>query len=282
METFKTITEHLLPPVLIIVAGVLTMLGRYLMKWLAHKLRAEQFYEQQAVEAAVDRVVSSAVSYAEQMALSWARDKQELATGPRKLDWALGYIRREMMEQRLPEMARDRMVDLIEARLGSPEAPGEAVRAQDAMMKLRSSAITGAVLCLFLAACGGATSIERATRAYGSVRAVHTRAVQTLRTVISEDLRDHCSEAADPSGCVQERAARWSATQSAVNAAAASLDVSADALLLWAERNQPNDVPAELCPVIAESVEAVRAYMTMLDDLGHGLPLPGTAVWECE
>lgn len=121
MDYVATIAGHLLPIILTILAGVLTLLGTYALRWLRKRLGLERLVADDAITAAVAEIVAGGVAYAEQAERRWRRGfEPPPADSPRaKLDAALEWAAREIRRRELPEQARDRLVDMIEARLGS-------------------------------------------------------------------------------------------------------------------------------------------------------------------
>jgi hypothetical protein len=121
MDYLATAAEHLLPPLLVILSGVLTALGVAALRWLRARLGLEHLVTDEAIDAAVRDVVAAAAAYAEQLAHRWRIGLDPMPADPAraKLEIALSFVARELRRRQLPEQARDRLVDLLEARLGS-------------------------------------------------------------------------------------------------------------------------------------------------------------------
>ncbi len=132
----KVVTEALIPPVALVVAGVAAALGRSLLRFLNARFGTEEVTARLNAEALFNQFIDGGIAFAEQKALIWARDRGSLPSGSLKLKWAIDFIKAQMKEHSLPERARDFLVDRIEARLGNPAAPGESVRGQEAVLKL--------------------------------------------------------------------------------------------------------------------------------------------------
>jgi hypothetical protein len=156
----KVATESLLPVVLTLVSGAMLILGRYVHRWLAAKLGVEQLIAEEKRDALVRDVIDGGIARSEQRTVQWARERGELPPGPAKLEWALKWIVDELHRRGLPELGRDQLAELVEARLGDPRAPGEADRASAVLYRLRgddvdrersTAAARGAVLFAVLA-----------------------------------------------------------------------------------------------------------------------------------
>lgn len=158
MDYLKVMAEHLLPPLLVILAGVAGIVGRYVIRWLSVRLGVEELTRTSRVASLWTRAVDTGIAAAEHGALVWAREHGELMPGPAKLARALSVARDEAARMRLPELARDTLVDLIEARLGDPSAPGQSVSGEDAVHALRAGVPPAllAILVLILPATLGA------------------------------------------------------------------------------------------------------------------------------
>lgn len=139
----KVVTEALLPVVLSIVGGMLLMLGKFAHRWLAQKLQVEELVAEEKRDDLVRKVVEGGISYAEQRALQWAREHGALPDGAAKMRWALTWIATELDRRGLPALAKARIEDLIESRLGDPRAPGDADRAGAVAARLRGAEVDG-------------------------------------------------------------------------------------------------------------------------------------------
>jgi hypothetical protein len=137
----KVITEALLPALLSILTGALLVLGRYAHRWLARKLDIEDMVAEEHRDALVRSIVETGTALAEQRGLKWARERGELPAGAQKLQWALDWIVAELQRRGLPEHARDELIDLIDASLANPAAPGDATRASVVASRLRGSEV---------------------------------------------------------------------------------------------------------------------------------------------
>lgn len=132
----KVVTEALIPPVALVVAGVAAALGRSLLRFLNARFGTEEIAVRLNAEKLLVQILDEGIAFAEQKGLVWARNVGELPEGALKLGWALDFVKVQMKEHRLPERTRDYLVDRIEARLGNPSAPGESIRGNDAALKL--------------------------------------------------------------------------------------------------------------------------------------------------
>lgn len=104
-------TDALLPALLTILAGVLTTLGYALHRWLAARLRLESLVTEEARDRLADRAVALAVDAVEQL----ARRAVEPMSPDAKRILAIDIAASEMRRHGLPELARDRLVEMIEA-----------------------------------------------------------------------------------------------------------------------------------------------------------------------
>ena len=75
-------------------------------------------------------VVDRSIDYAEQKARQFVRGRGggKKLEGQLKLDHAVTFAAREIRRRKIPEAARDHLVDLIAARLGERVAEAEGVR----------------------------------------------------------------------------------------------------------------------------------------------------------
>jgi hypothetical protein len=76
----------------------------------------------------------------------------------------------------------------------------------------------------------GASTLDRATTAYGVAHALQSGAVATVRREVRDDLRESCAGETSPAAidaCVTERAERWRAAEAGLDVSAAALSVRA-------------------------------------------------------
>lgn len=139
----KVATEVVVPVLLSIVTGALLILGRYVHRWLAEKLGVEALIAEEKRDALVREVIDGGIAYAEQRALQWARSEKRLPEGAEKLRWALHWISSELQRRGLPAIAKERLEDLVDSRLGNPFAPGGADRAEAEAARLRGAEVDG-------------------------------------------------------------------------------------------------------------------------------------------
>jgi hypothetical protein len=137
----KVATETLLPIVLSIVGGLLLVLGRFAHRWLARKLQVEELIAEEKRDQLTKDVVDGGITFAEQKGMGWARERGELPPSAEKLKWALDWITAEMRRRGLPELAREKLEQLIDSRLGNPKAPGHADRAEVVTSRLRGAQV---------------------------------------------------------------------------------------------------------------------------------------------
>lgn len=180
MDYIKLIAEHLLEPLLVVLAGVAIALARAGKRWLNRRLGTEEVTRELQLDALLVRLTDMAVAYAEQRGRVYARDRGALPASAAKLEWALDFLSREMAERKLPQKARDHLVDLIEARLGTPEAPGTADRATDAVLRLQAGASKATALLVVLMVT--LPSVGCGAQRYRT----HLTAAQTSREVIQQ------------------------------------------------------------------------------------------------
>lgn len=115
-ETAQTLTEHLLPLVVLVLTPVASGLGVLLYRKVASWLNVQVTEKQ---EHAVKEIVGEGVAFATQAASKWARDRQKKTPSQEKLEAAVGYVVAELQRRGLPELARDSIVAKIEAELGA-------------------------------------------------------------------------------------------------------------------------------------------------------------------
>jgi hypothetical protein len=115
MEYVKEVAEHLLPIVALILSGVLTVLGTYVLrrlsKFLGVKVAAEQ-------EAMVASTVHRGVGYAEEWARTRVRNGEQRPGGAAKMETALDYVDTVLRKYKVPKLAHDEIVKRVESALG--------------------------------------------------------------------------------------------------------------------------------------------------------------------
>ena len=114
MDVVNVLAQHLIPLVALLLSGVASVLGAWLGRLLARKLHVQLSQEQHAL---MIELVDGAIMRAEQWALN-ATKQGALPSGAEKLDVALKFLEGLARQYKLPEMARDRLVDLVESALG--------------------------------------------------------------------------------------------------------------------------------------------------------------------
>lgn len=115
-ETAQTLTEYLLPLVVVVLTPVASGLGVLLYRKVASWLNVQVDEKQ---EQMLRQLVAEGTAYAEQQAMRWAKLRQKPATGDDKLEEALKFITAEAQRRGLPELARDALVAKVEAELGT-------------------------------------------------------------------------------------------------------------------------------------------------------------------
>lgn len=143
MDTWKLILEYAAPTVITVLAGVLAVLGKYAIRWIAARLHLDDALLVERMTDAYRDAVRGGVTFAEQQALRWARERNELPPGSRKLQWALEFASREVALRGLPAMASDRLGSWIESMLGDPSEPGVSVGGKSASEALRNQVPRG-------------------------------------------------------------------------------------------------------------------------------------------
>jgi len=137
----KVAAEVIVPVLLTLVSGALVILGRYVHRWLAAKLGVEELIAEEKRDSITREIIDGGIAYAEQRAMQWARTEHNLPDGAAKLRWALNWISSELHRRGLPAIAKERLEDLVDSRLGNPSAPGSADRAEVEAMRLRGAAV---------------------------------------------------------------------------------------------------------------------------------------------
>lgn len=119
-EFGRVAAENLTPIALIILVGVVgaaTKVGlAYLEKWTGAKISEVQ-------RGMIDDLTLDGIRFVEEVALRKLRAGDPTPDSDTKLELAFKYVVAHMKAQGLPEMARDRLVELIEANLMSLRAP---------------------------------------------------------------------------------------------------------------------------------------------------------------
>lgn len=168
--------------------------------------------------------------------------------------------------------ARYRVVELSRVGLEQRESP----------LRVALTIAAVVVYVVLVAGCGAST-LDRATTAYGAAHALQSGAVSTVRRELRDDLRTACAgetSAAAIDACVAERAERWRTAEAGLDVSAAALDVAGAELLAWAKDGDPDAAPRTACERLSSAVEAVARVLRLLDALGVSLP-SGLPSWTC-
>lgn len=136
---WQVFVEQMAPVVANIVGAALSVAMLAATTLILRRLGLEKVAHHHRTHELVLTWVEEGVALAEHRGLVWARDRGELPEGAQKLEWALQHVVREMKEAGIPELARDRLVHLVEAVLGTPSAPGHEDRAEAVAMRLKGA-----------------------------------------------------------------------------------------------------------------------------------------------
>ena len=117
----QPIADVVLPAVATILAAVLSALGAYALRWL--RVRLDLDISRQT-EADLRAIIEAAVYRAEQWARSRAPEIGERPRGAEKLGVAIRFVTDELARRGIEAPSVGALSDLIEARLGHPDAPG--------------------------------------------------------------------------------------------------------------------------------------------------------------
>jgi hypothetical protein len=109
------VMQYVMPIVFVVLAGILAALGKlalsYLQQWAGVKIAESQLYM-------IENIAQDAYLWAEEKARSAVKlTKDNKPSSAKKLEWALKYAVIQMEEQKLPKMAQEALVLLIEAKL---------------------------------------------------------------------------------------------------------------------------------------------------------------------
>lgn len=121
MDYLKVILEFVLPLVVAIATPILVLLARRFVAYLEKKWNFEATQEQLAT---LDRIVTDAIGFAEEQALKKLKLGEDSPDGAKKLDMALDYIADRARDSGLDELAKEKLVRLIEAKLFARRASG--------------------------------------------------------------------------------------------------------------------------------------------------------------
>lgn len=138
---FRVVVAELGPMFFEVLAVALTALVGGLLHLVARRLGVEKYAKELGAYQLAKTITADAVAYAEQRANLFARSEHELPPSAQKLRWALDFAEREARERGLVKLAQDRLVALIEARLGDPESPGGSYRAEAEVARLRGAEV---------------------------------------------------------------------------------------------------------------------------------------------
>lgn len=115
MDYFKVIVENATEVLFLIITGIVTMLLMWLRTYAKRKWNINITDKQFEV---VNGLVDRGIDYAEEQANKWAKEGfEDRPTGATKLDAALEFVMNQVQEMGLDVVARDRLVELIEAQL---------------------------------------------------------------------------------------------------------------------------------------------------------------------
>lgn len=115
MEYLKSIAAPLLPLVVLILVGVAYALGRKAIAAFEAKTGLDL---STGTETSILGVIDLGIGAAEKWAANVLKSTGKKPPSVEKLDKAMAFIVDELKRRNLPEMARDAVVKLIEAKLG--------------------------------------------------------------------------------------------------------------------------------------------------------------------
>lgn len=124
----------------VLAAALIALVGG-LLHLIARRLGVEKYAKELGAYELAKTITADAVAYAEQRAYAWAASNGALPAGALKLQWALEFAEREARARGLVKLAKERLVALIEARLGDPNSPGGAYRAEATVARLRGAEV---------------------------------------------------------------------------------------------------------------------------------------------
>ncbi|MEO0326721.1 MAG: phage holin, LLH family [Myxococcota bacterium] len=173
----KLVLETLIPLLADLAGPALAVTAAYVARRVAQHFRLQ---EDERLDAAITQKVTEAIAYAEQMALQRVKASGSLPPGSDKLRWALQWAQRELEESGIVHVTAERLVDLIESRLGDPDTPGSAVEAMETAAELRLSRFrervsTASVALLAVLLAGGCA---------GRAAQVHLKTAQSAHVAI--------------------------------------------------------------------------------------------------
>jgi hypothetical protein len=113
-EVWGTVLENLLPIVTAVLLPVLLVLVRKFLLWLEVKL---DFDMNEAIELKILSLIEEGILYAEEQALKALKDGKKLGSDD-KLRLAIEYVVERCRDLGLPELARDKLVKLVESKVG--------------------------------------------------------------------------------------------------------------------------------------------------------------------
>jgi hypothetical protein len=137
----RVVVAELGPMFFEVLAVALTALVGGLLHLIARRLGVEKYAKELGAYELAKTITADAVAYAEQRAYAWAASNGALPAGALKLQWALEFAEREARARGLVRLAKERLVALIEARLGDPNSPGGAYRAEATVARLRGAEV---------------------------------------------------------------------------------------------------------------------------------------------
>lgn len=121
-EFARQCAEELLPVAVTILVGVLSTLGTvavyYIKKWWGIRIAASQQDE-------IRLLAIEAINYVEEQARKALIAKDATPDSDTKAEMAVKYIVNQAKSQGLPELARDRLVELIESTLMGTRSEGD-------------------------------------------------------------------------------------------------------------------------------------------------------------
>lgn len=124
----QIVGEYVIPALVTILGGALTALLALGIRYLERRLSIDI---PARTERMLDDLVADATAYAEQQGRAAVKATKPRPVGNALLEMAVQYAEQESRRRKLPELARDQLVRLIESRLGHENAIAESRRVQN-------------------------------------------------------------------------------------------------------------------------------------------------------
>jgi hypothetical protein len=122
----------------------------------------------------------------------------------------------------------------------------------------------------------GASTLDRAERAYGAAHVIQREAVDRLHARVRTDVRESCPDGQE--ACARAVAQTYHAAEAGLNVSADALDTARRELAAEARGEQGS----QTCARLRDAVGAVQSTLELLRAVGVSVPEVGRLTWGCD